>query len=219
MTPTSKIWIIFTHSEPATPLQSVSTGDERLAAHLSQRSSPANCTWVPPYICCIRVIECQKFTLRIPQDSSRLGEFRQNQHCREGECVHGAAARRGSSSARRCRRSDGGGRRRSVPAPSVCTEALRPTLRRGAKTTGACCCEVRLVQQYNQRHSEDKIEVPTRSLRPGPGPALESRLKPSSLHTMISLYYDTSTMADDNPALGSQGGAISVRISLNRRTD
>ena len=205
MTPTSKIWIIFTHSEPATPLQSVSTGDERLAAHLSQRSSPANCTWVPPYICCIRVIECQKFTLRIPQDSSRLGEFRQNQHCREGECVHGAAARRGSSSARRCRRSDGGGRRRSVPAPSVCTEALRPTLRRGAKTTGACCCEMRLVQQYNQRDSEDKIELPSRI--------------GSSLHTMISRRYDTSTMADDNPALGSQGGAISVRISLNRRTD
>ena len=101
-----------------------------------------------------------------------LGEFRQNQHCREGECVHGAAARRGSSSARRCRRSDGGGRLRSVPAPFVCAEALRPTLRRGAKTTGACCCEVRLVQQYNQRHSQDKIELPSRSLRPGPGPAL-----------------------------------------------
>ena len=26
-------------------------------------------------------------------------------------------------------------------------------------------------------------------------------------------------MADDNPALGSQGGAVSVRISLNRCTD
>ena len=115
------------------------------------------------------------------------------------------AARCGSSSARRCRRSDGGGRRRSVPAPFVCAEALRPTLRRGAKTTGACCCEMRLVQQYNQRDSEDKIELPSRI--------------GSSLHTMISRRYDTSTMADDNPALGSQGGAISVRISLNRRTD
>ena len=36
---------------------------------------------------------------------------------------------------------------------------------------------------------------------------------------MISRRYDTSTMADDNPALGSQGGAVSVRISLNRCTD
>ena len=33
-----------------------------------------------------------------------------------------------------------------------------------------------------------------------------------------SRHYDTSTMADDNPALGSQGGAVSVRISLNRCT-